>query len=115
MLLLLVLQPLAPVDASPDWEDAIIQEVFQFSLTPVEKQNLGVRYLYLEQSATEAIPDATGKRLLSRDDLDSAIIERLNLPFVSHLNPFIYLVNCFDRAQNALELLPGYDNVYNIV
>lgn len=118
-----------PLDAAglAEWEDKSLQEIFQFTLVPTEKQGAGPRYLYLHQIADESNgcpPFSLVSHLLSngdllfyrasrlsRDLLDAAIIERINIPFSSHLNPFSYLLGAFQRAQVLLEGLHVQDKV----
>ena len=56
-----------------------------------------------------------GVRLLTRDTLESAIIERAQMPFPAHVNVYSWLVDCFQRATNLVDKVPDVAPVRCII
>jgi hypothetical protein len=94
-----------------DWEQTTIQDVFHIGFIPVAQQSREKRLTFLEETLAEASRDASGRPMLTREFLDSALIERFNLPFPGNLNALTYLIDCFGRAQAKYSELSQSDMV----
>jgi hypothetical protein len=97
-----------------EWEQTIIQDVFQIGFVPVAQQSRDKRVTFVEETLAEASRDASRRPMLTREFLDSALIERFNLPFPGNLNALTYLIDCFGRAQAKLSELSQSDMVCTI-
>ncbi|KAK9322484.1 ubiquitin elongating factor core-domain-containing protein [Lipomyces orientalis] len=86
----------------PEWEDATLSKVFQFTLKSAESGKL----IYLEDVATEIEEGGTAPAL-SVDTLDRALLARLTeVPIES---PFDYLLNCWHQLDNIRRTIRGTD------
>ncbi|KAK9240563.1 ubiquitin elongating factor core-domain-containing protein [Lipomyces kononenkoae] len=86
----------------PEWEDATLSKVFQFTLKSADSDNL----IYLEDVATE-IEESGSVPRLSMETLDRALLARLTeIPIES---PFDYLLSCWHQLDNSRRTIRGTD------
>ena len=97
------LQPSASINAVL-WQSELIQDVLQVT---IDKQRAAQRgnssRIFLAEAAKEAL--SSSERVLSLDQLDSVLIERLSLPLPGHSCSLAYLISCYRRVSDILAIM----------
>ncbi|XP_034207714.1 probable ubiquitin conjugation factor E4 isoform X2 [Prunus dulcis] len=86
-----------PQRSREELEDIVLRKIFLVSLTDSSESDS--RIVYLEMTAAEILSE--GKELrLTRDLMESILIDRLSGDFASAEPPFQYLIGCYKRAYD---------------
>ncbi|CAL2250120.1 unnamed protein product [Prunus armeniaca] len=86
-----------PQRSPEELEDIVLRKIFLVSLTDSSESDS--RIVYLEMTAAEILSE--GKELrLTRDLMESILIDRLSGDFASAEPPFQYLIGCYKRAYD---------------
>eukprot|EP01018_Ginkgo_biloba_P036582 Gb_15414 [translate_table: standard] len=85
-----------PTRSPAEVEDIILRRIFQVTLGSGKEQ--GSPLVYLEQSAAEVMSEGR-PLLLSREIMERILIDRLSTVSIGSDPPFLYLVQCYRRAQ----------------
>ena len=98
------LQPSPPLSEAA-WQSELIAEVLSISVDKHKSGKAG--RTFLAEAAKEAAlaaassPSAGEQRLLSLEQLDSLLIERLSLPLAPHANGLSFLLSCYRRLVDV--------------
>ena len=96
------------------WENRTLSHIFRFTLDPNQKTDLSNhKLIYLPQLRKE-LEDEGAEVLLSKDRLDSAILEAAST--IPNNKPVLdYLLPCWKRVVRAFKGLKGYAGAKDVV
>ena len=99
------LQP-SPGLSAVVWQSELIQDVLQVT---IDKQRVAQRgnasRTFLAEAAKDSLSSSSASRVLSVEQLDSVIIERLSLPLSGHTGSLSYLISCYRRVSEILAVV----------
>ena len=99
------LQPTSASNAAI-WQSELIQDVLQVTIDKQRAAQRGnVSRTFLAEAAKEALSASPSERVLSLDQLDSVLIERLSLPLSGHTCSLSYLISCYRRVSEILAVM----------
>ncbi|KAL6287789.1 hypothetical protein ACE6H2_012179 [Prunus campanulata] len=86
-----------PQRSQEELEDIVLRKIFLVSLTDSSESDS--RIVYLEMTAAEILSEGKEMRL-TRDLMESILVDRLSGDFASAEPPFQYLIGCYKRAYD---------------